>query len=262
MEAPHRGVSMFSWWIFWRFVKFLGVSLFALGVLGATQRGDTAARSELTRRWGTVGFLLTWVAGYGLAKLSGTSLGAPWISGAMLTSTLALGGALAAARSDGRGARFVAIAGLLASLGMMSSRMQGGFAVFAALLVPLAAAGWFARERRPLPTGASDPDPAATRWFFALARAEGVSLLLLFGLYMPLKYGAKIVLDGGQGWFGWVHGVLLVLFLVALAHVGWGQWPRRRIAWAFAASMVPFGTFVFERRQRPLREDEARAPSA
>lgn len=254
---------MFSWWIFWRFVKFLGVSLFAWGVFGATQPGDPGARSAAARQWGTAGFLLTWLAGYGLAKLSGTSLGAPWISASMLTSMLALAGALAAARSDGRVARFVAGAAAMATLGLMTSRMQGGFAVFAALVVPLAAGLWLAREKRPASPARAHPDPAETRWFFSIARAEGISLLLLFGLYMPLKYVAKIQLDGGQGWFGWVHGVLLVLFLVALFHVGWGRWSRKRMAWAFAASMVPFGTFVFERRQRlPRAGDDAGAPSA
>ena len=92
------------------------------------------------------------------------------------------------------------------------------------------------------------PTPSPTlAWFFNVARAEGVSLLLLFGVAMPLKYalGNPILVP----YVGWAHGVLVFLYLIALQSVarveGWGV---LRVALAFVASLLPFGTFVFERR--------------
>ncbi|MCK6525194.1 DUF3817 domain-containing protein [Myxococcota bacterium] len=90
------------------------------------------------------------------------------------------------------------------------------------------------------------PSPTLT-WFFHVARAEGLSLLLLFGVAMPLKYafGNPILVP----FVGWAHGVLVFLYLIALQSVarveGWGL---VRVAAAFVASLVPFGTFIFERR--------------
>jgi integral membrane protein len=92
----------------------------------------------------------------------------------------------------------------------------------------------------------TNPSPTLT-WFFHVARAEGLSLLLLFGVAMPLKYalGNPILVP----YVGWAHGVLVFLYLIALQSVarveGWGL---TRIAAAFVASLLPFGTFVFERR--------------
>jgi len=82
---------------------------------------------------------------------------------------------------------------------------------------------------------------------------EGVSFLLLLFVAMPLKYAAgmpeavKIV--------GWAHGGLFVLFLVALFNASMETgWSLTKIAGAFVASVVPFGTFVLD---RDLKRDEA-----
>ena len=78
---------------------------------------------------------------------------------------------------------------------------------------------------------------------------EGVSYLVLLGIAMPLKYLAgrpetvQVV--------GWVHGVLFMLFVAALAHAALARrWPLARSAWAFVAALVPFGTFVLDRHLR------------
>lgn len=84
------------------------------------------------------------------------------------------------------------------------------------------------------------------RLFFAIARAEGLSLLALLFVTMPLKYGAGI--PGPTTWVGWAHGVLFVAYVVLLAAAAWaGRWSIGRTAAGFAASFVPFGTFWFER---------------
>ena len=75
---------------------------------------------------------------------------------------------------------------------------------------------------------------------------EGISYLILLGIGMPLKYLAgipevvKVV--------GWAHGVLFVLFCLALLHV-WivRRWSIGRAFLAFVASLVPFGTFIFDK---------------
>ncbi len=83
----------------------------------------------------------------------------------------------------------------------------------------------------------------------AIAIVEGVSYLLLLGVAMPLKYFAgfpeavKVV--------GWAHGLLFVLYLMAVAEVTVARrWRFVRILGAFVAALVPFGTFVLDARLR------------
>jgi integral membrane protein len=83
--------------------------------------------------------------------------------------------------------------------------------------------------------------------FLWIARLEGLSLLVLFFVAMPLKYGA--------GWEhatvppGWAHGVLFVGYVAALGALATRErWSIVQVGLAFVAAFVPFGTFVFERR--------------
>lgn len=78
---------------------------------------------------------------------------------------------------------------------------------------------------------------------------EGISFLVLLGIAMPLKYFAgmpqavKIV--------GWMHGLLFILYVVALANASFvHRWSIWRTFVAFAASLVPFGTFILDARLR------------
>lgn len=82
------------------------------------------------------------------------------------------------------------------------------------------------------------------RW---LGFAEGVSFLLLLGIAMPLKYvfdipmAVKVV--------GWAHGVLFLGYLFGAIQLGaLVGWPLRRYVAAFAAALLPFGPFIFDRR--------------
>lgn len=87
----------------------------------------------------------------------------------------------------------------------------------------------------------------------AIALVEGVSYLVLLVVAMPLKYFTGI--PGPVKAVGWAHGVLFVLYLLAVAEVTvarrWGPW---KILGAFAAALIPFGTFVLDAR---LRREEA-----
>jgi integral membrane protein len=83
--------------------------------------------------------------------------------------------------------------------------------------------------------------------------AEGISLLVLLCIAMPLKYFAgkpeavKVV--------GWIHGFLFVLFILAafvvfVKH----KWPFKRFVVACIAAFLPLGTFVFDAQ---LKKEES-----
>jgi integral membrane protein len=78
---------------------------------------------------------------------------------------------------------------------------------------------------------------------------EGGSFLVLLGIAMPLKYAAG--LPQMVQVVGWIHGVLFVLFIAAVAHAAaLLRWPYARVMGALIASVVPFGTFVLDARLR------------
>lgn len=86
-----------------------------------------------------------------------------------------------------------------------------------------------------------------------IAFIEGISYLVLLCVAMPLKYFA------GLPWpvkiVGWIHGLLFVLYLLAVAEV-WlkRRWSLGKIFVALVASLVPFGTFALDSR---LRREES-----
>ncbi len=79
-----------------------------------------------------------------------------------------------------------------------------------------------------------------------VAFAEGVSLLLLIFVAMPLKYGMRI--PEPNFYIGSAHGVLFVFYVLLLLQVtiekGWTFW---NFVWSFVASFVPFGTFYADK---------------
>lgn len=81
---------------------------------------------------------------------------------------------------------------------------------------------------------------------------EGISFLVLLGIAMPLKHFAGMPL--AVRIVGMLHGLLFLTFLYVL--MGTSQeraWPWRRTAFAFASSLVPFGTFALDKM---LKEEE------
>ncbi|HEX6909334.1 MAG TPA: DUF3817 domain-containing protein [Longimicrobium sp.] len=82
-----------------------------------------------------------------------------------------------------------------------------------------------------------------------LGLLEGVSFLVLLGVAMPLKYLAGLPLAVRV--VGSAHGLLFVLFVMAVVHVAVEmRWPLRRVAAALAAAVLPFGPFVFDAHLR------------
>lgn len=85
-----------------------------------------------------------------------------------------------------------------------------------------------------------------------IGNIEGISYLALLGIAMPLKYIAGM--PKAVSIVGSIHGFLFVLFIIALMIV-WRKknWPYDKVAFAFLASIIPFGTFYLDRK---LKKEE------
>ena len=77
--------------------------------------------------------------------------------------------------------------------------------------------------------------------------AEGISFLVLLLIAMPLKYLLHI--PEVVKVFGWIHGALFIAFIYFAFEV-MGAF-KKNIYWfakAFAAAILPLGTFIFDRQ--------------
>jgi len=242
-------------WAVLRFCKFICVALLTVAVVGGLFGGTPAARRRVSLQLGTLSIIGVLMFGYALTKKIGASIGDPWISRSLFSGLVGYGAACWA----GTAPRVrpvpaaIALAGLLGAFGWMTARNLEHAWVLG-LLLPAAfatPAAILAGRRSTVDGSDAGASDETLGWFSWLARVEGVSLLMLFGVYMPLKHGAGIDLDGGQGWFGWGHGVFQLVFLVSLIVTARIHgWSATRQAVGFVASLIPLGTFWFERRVR------------
>ncbi|NQX00246.1 DUF3817 domain-containing protein [bacterium] len=86
-----------------------------------------------------------------------------------------------------------------------------------------------------------------------IGMAEGVSLILLMGVAMPLKYLAGF--PAAVKWTGWGHGILFILYgVIVLMALVKGRISLGKSVLAMVASLVPGGPFLLDRR---LAVDEA-----
>ncbi|HMJ47968.1 MAG TPA: DUF3817 domain-containing protein [Ferruginibacter sp.] len=85
------------------------------------------------------------------------------------------------------------------------------------------------------------------RRFRLVAICEGISLIILLFIAMPLKYIGDM--PAAVKYAGWIHGLLFVIYQVILVRV-WVKykWPFKKVIGAFIASFLPFGTFILDRR--------------
>jgi hypothetical protein len=79
-----------SVWLFVRLLKYVGVLAFAMGIAGALLPAEQRARQRAALWIAAPGFVLAWIAGYGLTKQLGVSLGEPWVTISMVASMAAL----------------------------------------------------------------------------------------------------------------------------------------------------------------------------
>ena len=87
-----------------------------------------------------------------------------------------------------------------------------------------------------------------------LGNIEGISYLLLLGIAMPMKYffgfpmAVKIV--------GMAHGVLFIAYCLLLAlQMKANKWNLLFGIYLFVATLVPFGTFVTDRKLAKIAAD-------
>lgn len=79
-----------------------------------------------------------------------------------------------------------------------------------------------------------------------VAFLEGLSFVVLLFIAMPLKYWAGM--PNAVRVVGSLHGILFVGFVIALFRAASEHdWPLKRSVLGFASSLLPFGTFVFDR---------------
>jgi integral membrane protein len=74
---------------------------------------------------------------------------------------------------------------------------------------------------------------------------EGASLLLLFGVAMPVKYilGNPSLVQS----IGMIHGLLFILYvLLTISMRGEYNWNNKTTAKVLLASVIPFGTFYID----------------
>ena len=87
--------------------------------------------------------------------------------------------------------------------------------------------------------------------FKYLAILEGVSYLVLLGICMPLKY----IWDMPEFTrpVGMAHGVLFIAYVLWLLIVGRElKWNFKTLTIGFIASLLPFATFMFEKKYLPV----------
>lgn len=87
----------------------------------------------------------------------------------------------------------------------------------------------------------------ALKQFKFIAFSEGISYLVLLGIAMPIKYIFHI--PEPVKYFGWLHGVLFVLYGVLLLQVFIvAKWSFLKTLVAFLVSFVPFGSFWLDKK--------------
>lgn len=85
-----------------------------------------------------------------------------------------------------------------------------------------------------------------------LAILEGISYLLLMGICMPLKYWLNIPEPTYP--IGLAHGILFVLYCSFVMFVARKEtWTMGKTFLALLASILPFGTFVAEKKLFPAK---------
>ncbi|MBU3682303.1 MAG: DUF3817 domain-containing protein [Flavobacterium sp.] len=84
-----------------------------------------------------------------------------------------------------------------------------------------------------------------TKLFLTIAKLEGISLILLLGLAMPLKY--YFDQPNYVKHIGMAHGVLFIVYILLSCYLYFNEsWSIRKLIFVCAASVLPFGTFYIE----------------
>lgn len=84
-------------------------------------------------------------------------------------------------------------------------------------------------------------------WFKKITLLEGLSLLILLFVAMPLKYFAGLPIF--VKYTGMVHGILFILYVImAFLLKEEKKWNVKNFTLILAASIIPFGTFWVDKK--------------
>lgn len=90
---------------------------------------------------------------------------------------------------------------------------------------------------------------AILKRFRIISLTEGVSMLVLVFIAMPLKWIFE--LPTMVTYVGWIHGILFILYILVLFPTSRKlRWPFRNALFGLVASVLPFGPFLFDRKLR------------
>lgn len=97
-----------------------------------------------------------------------------------------------------------------------------------------------------------------TKLFLTIAKLEGISLILLLGLAMPMKY--YFDQPNYVKHIGMAHGVLFIAYILLSVYLFFVQsWTVKKLAIVCAASVLPFGTFYIEHQYFRKRSNKQAA---
>lgn len=83
--------------------------------------------------------------------------------------------------------------------------------------------------------------------FRIISITEGISMVVLLFIAMPLKYVFYLPLM--VKYVGWIHGILFMLYILILIPTSRSlRWPFMKIFMGLVASVLPFGPFLFDRK--------------
>lgn len=96
-------------------------------------------------------------------------------------------------------------------------------------------------------------DRKQLRWMRAVSLLEGITLVLLIFVAVPLKHLAGY--GTGTATMGPIHGMAFLLYVWALAQTAASlDWSKNEVIRFFLFACIPFGAFVNE---RTLKRKEA-----
>lgn len=83
--------------------------------------------------------------------------------------------------------------------------------------------------------------------FRIISITEGISLIVLLFIAMPLKYIFEM--PEMVKYTGWIHGILFILYVLILFPTSRSlKWTFGNTLLALIASLLPFGPFLFDRK--------------
>ncbi len=92
--------------------------------------------------------------------------------------------------------------------------------------------------------------------FRTISIIEGISFLVLLFIAMPLKYTMDLPMAVTV--VGWLHGILFVIYIYVIFPTAKKlKWSFRKTLFGLAASILPFGPFIFDRNLRKEEKEMA-----